>query len=368
MEGMEIWDDVWTALEQFPNIEVVTLSSQWCCNIMNGIVNDAKAVTYGKILLHSSPLTRSWSVHHLRPLQWSYTDIGHIRPITGDGTVELIMLNLLTRALEKAKPIRRLKVDRDSTGLTAQMLSATRTNRRHFLTQLIRSSAKYWPYGHLAELDLCVDTSDVAGSPVIHSLLGLQSLLRGVPLLERLTLALPLLDSDHEDAMPGPIYTINQVFPTNPATVWAHLRSFQITHLKVDPDGLGNLLVGSLRNLNSMYFGNIELISSTWQDIISFMRQSMALKRFEIYPGWPPELIAWGLLYPGRRIIWSKDELVVNKSDVEFMEDEHRDFMKAIRHYVVHGGQHPMIDTSPSQEATSSALPESWKRRPMEVP
>ncbi|KAI4196780.1 MAG: hypothetical protein LQ350_006350 [Teloschistes chrysophthalmus] len=367
-DGIEYWQKVWIALKQFPNIEVVTLSSQWCCSVMSGIIDDAKAVTYGKLLPFSSPLTRSWSVHHLRPLQWSWMPIGHIRPITGNGTMEFMLLTIVTRALATVKPVRRLEVDRDTTQLTAEMLWATRLNGRHFLTDLISSPTGPWPYKHLAELNLCVDTSDAANLPVICPLLGLQSLLRGAPLLERLTLALQLLDADDEDCMPGPIYTIDQVFPTNPATVWAHLRSFKITHLKVDPDSLGNLLVGSMPNLGSMYFGNIELTSGTWQDIVSFMRQSMVLKKFKIYPEWPAYLTGWGLLYPNRRIIWSKDEPILNKSEPEFLEDEHRDYMKAIGHYVVHGGQHPMINTPSSQEASNSALPESWKRRPIEVP
>ncbi|KAL8776922.1 MAG: hypothetical protein Q9194_002857, partial [Teloschistes cf. exilis] len=250
------------------------------------------------------------------------------------------------------KPVRRLEVDRVTTELTAKMLWANQSNGRHFPTNVTSSPAKLWPYGHLAELDLCVDKSGVDELAIICPLLGLQILLRGVSLLEQLTLALPLLDGDGDDGMPGPIYTIDQVFPTNPATVWAHLRSFKMTHLKVDPDNLGNLLVGSMPKLSSMYFGNIELISGTWQDIVSFMRQSMALKHFGVYPG--------------RRIIRSKDELVVNKSDIEFVGDEDRDFMEAIGHYVVHGGQHPMTNTTSSQEAWGSALPESWKRRPME--
>ncbi|KAI4251866.1 MAG: hypothetical protein LQ352_004613 [Teloschistes flavicans] len=327
-DGVEYWQNVCTALGRFPNIEVVTLSSQWC-SFMHGIKNHVKASTYGELFPQSSPLARSWSLHHLRPLPWACSRDRHGPPMTDNGSTEFTILTRLTRALEIFAPL-----DTDP--------------------------KKFCSYQQLAELDLCIDMHVDAGLPMYYCLDCTLSLLRGARLPKRLKLALP--SESKKGHNPNPVFPIDQVFPANPATIWAHMVSFDIVHLKVDPDNLGNLLVGSMPNLNSLYFGNIELTSGTWQDTISFMHRSMALKRFVIDPGWSPE-VGRGLLYPNHRVVWSKDELVVDSHEVKFVAQEHEDFMKAIGHYVVHGGQHPMIDAPLSQEASDSPLPESWRRR-----
>ncbi|KAL8685467.1 MAG: hypothetical protein Q9218_007742, partial [Villophora microphyllina] len=296
------------------------------------------------------------SVHYLPPFHWAYLVDWYDPPLTSNGSTEFVLMAYLIKNLNLDKPLRCLEVDRDTTALNPEMLWQEDSNEGgRTIVGLTSPTVDIWPYGQLAELDLCVDTFGQAHPAFIRPLIGLKSLLRVAPLLKRLRLALPLMG--HTNDEPRPVYIIDQVFPTDPAVVWTQLRDFNIAHLRVDPSKLHKLLTISMPDLRSVSFANVELTTGYWEDTISFMRQNMTLTRFEISAGMPL-MSGWGLRYPNNHIIWSEDKFIVDCREVEFIEQEHQDFMKAIEQYVVHGGEHPILNALSFQEASYTSSPE----------
>ncbi|KAL8879710.1 MAG: hypothetical protein Q9198_002731 [Flavoplaca austrocitrina] len=341
------WINIARKLASFNNLRSFEMYAEWD---MQGWypIDTLKLPTYGDHHLPGSPLLRSWNVAHLRPTGWSFQTQWLSQPITSDGILESYIMNYLLGSI----PNRAKSLLVEMAELPTHALTASDPTCSYLI------EGNFWPYTCLQHLHLRIGYCDsLDEDPHYNPIDGLSRLLNSTSGLKSLNLELP-----SDNGLLHHRYTLQEVFGTN--SVFESLHSLSLSHVSTDVNSWITLLIFRMKNLQHLDIREIELRQGVWEEVIECMHLYMSLRSVS-FP-----YRRDSMLYPHRKIFWTKNQRLIDAADLWEYTNEHKDFIADIEDYVVHGGRHPCLDfeqpenvfVEASKKLYSSAM-EAYQKR-----
>ena len=322
----DFFTDLVRGLQKLSNLAHVRMDDMWL--LPEDVLDDPDKLSLRRPT--GSPTARNWSVFHLCPGRWQWEPQNYNESDNASKATDITnhYWTITCALIRSQKAIQSL-----DTGFFNRIPPCV-FNRSQGKA-LSFYGLDIFAFSGLKNLDLYVkDYGDEQTLGLYPSIDGLRLLLCSMHHLEFLALDFPV-PAGATGQMP---YRCNQVLSLEGR--WNHLTFLKLDGFASSATDFLTLLTQATPNLDRLWIGMIELLSSTWEGVFECMMQSMHLSDLRI---------------DSCSALW-------HCGGDDFVTWEDMSFPEAIENYVMYGGRHPCLLSGQSDSTAEEFITEDLRQ------